>query len=107
MVRHIPPDRAGGCAPPPGSKHIEVPSSKGWRWSEGHDGFAFRRALTGESGAAPERGVAHRLFEHAEGLEVLGGAPGNEAGAVAAAAEGERQGPERRSGYPTPRSLRM
>ena len=31
-----------------------------------------------------DRAVAHRLFEQAEGLQVLGGAPGDEAGAAAA-----------------------
>ena len=45
-------------------------------------------------------GVAQRRLEGAEGLQVLGRAPGDEAGAVTAAAEGERQGPERGSGRP-------
>ena len=52
------------------------------------------------SGISPERGVAYRLFEHPERLQVFGRALGDEAGAVAAAAEGERQGAERRSGHP-------
>ncbi len=47
-----------------------------------------------------DRAVAQRLFEQAERLEVLGGAPGDEAGASAAPAEGERQRPEPRRGQP-------
>ena len=49
---------------------------------------------------APERGVAHGRLQHSERFQVLGRAAGDEAGAVAAAAERERQGPERRSGQP-------
>ena len=45
------------------------------------------------------RVVAQRLFEQAEGLQVLGGASGDEPGAPAAPAEVERQRPEpRRAG---------
>ena len=47
-----------------------------------------------------DRAVAQRLFEQAEGLQILGGAPGDEAGAAAAPAEGERQRPEPRRGQP-------
>ena len=41
-----------------------------------------------------------RTFEQAEGLQVLGGAPGDEPGAAAVRAEGERQRPEPRPGQP-------
>ena len=54
--------------------------------------------MSGRSAAAPERGVAHSRLEHPERLPVLGQPPRDEAGAVAPAAEGERQGIQRCSG---------
>ena len=47
-----------------------------------------------------DRAVVQRLFEQAEGFQVLGGAPGDEAGAAAVPSKGERQRPEPRHGQP-------
>ena len=43
-----------------------------------------RSGLPGRRRMPLDRAVAQRLFEQAEGLQVLGGAPGDEAGAAAA-----------------------
>ena len=64
-----------------------------------HDWFAVRWALFGQPDALAERGVAHCLFEGAEWFQILGRAPSDEAGTVAAT-EGQGRRPERHSGHP-------
>ena len=62
--------------------------------------MVWKCRLPGRLPAALQRRVAHRLLEQPERRQVLGRAPGDEAGPVAAAPEPERQRPERHPGQP-------
>ena len=57
-------------------------------------------APVGGSAAPLQGGLAHGLFQQPERRQVLGRAPGDEAGPVTASAELERQRPELRRGQP-------
>ena len=84
-VRNIPAWRRA-CRPDAGASAV-------WR-------RACRSGLPGRLPAALQRRVAHRLLEQPERRQVLGRAPGDQAGRAAAAPEPERQGPEGRPGQP-------